>query len=208
MKTPIRQWDSKRFRLIGVLPVILFITRLIQYIQIGTPDWIAANCHVANLMLGAGMIFGAQLLIRVAAIRLIIGLPMWVSDAVVSRELWLLSIYSHVGGFLIALYAIRKMRVTGKSWLPALVWFAFLQMVTRYTTAPELNINIAHFPYALVEGWFPNYWTFWPICLIVTTAIVWIVEFMLLTLYPLNQDSQDWGGKPQRTRRYAENDQS
>jgi hypothetical protein len=184
-------WRATRFRLIGALPIIIFIARLIQYIQVGAPDWVVASCHVSNLMLGVGMIFGALLLIRVAVIWLIIGLPMWVIDAVATRELWLSSIYSHVGGFLIGLYAIGKARATGKSWLPALIWFVFLQSVTRHTTAPELNVNVAHFPYELVRGWFPSYWAFWPVCLAIVTAMVWIVEHMLLTLYPLNQETRD-----------------
>jgi hypothetical protein len=175
---------AKRFRLIGVLPIIIFIARLIQYIQVGAPDWIIASCHVSNLMLGIGMIVRAPLLIRVATIWLVIGVPMWIIDAVVSRELWWSSIYSHVGGFLISLYAIGKARATGKSWLPAAIWFACLQLITRFTTAPELNVNIAHFPYELVKGWFTSYWTFWPACLIFITAMVWVVEFMLFTFFP------------------------
>jgi Phosphatidylserine decarboxylase len=135
MKTTRRQWDTERFRLIGVLPIIIFIARLIQYIQVGAPDWIVASCHISNLMLGVGMVFGAPLLVRVATIWLIIGLPMWIIDAVVTRDLWWSSIYSHVGGFLIGLYAITKTRATGRSWLPALIWFVILQMITRYTTA-------------------------------------------------------------------------
>jgi hypothetical protein len=125
MKTTTQPWSAKHFRMIGVLPVIIFIARLIQYTQIGTPDWILASCHISNLMVGVGMIFGAPLLIRVATIWLIIGLPMWILDAVVTQELWWSSIYSHVGGFLIGLYAIGKARATGRSWLPSLIWFAF-----------------------------------------------------------------------------------
>jgi len=184
IRTRAQSWDTIHFRLIGGLPIIFFIARLIQYNQVGTPDWIVASCHISNLMLGIGMIFGAPLLARMATIWLIIGLPMWIIDAVVTWEMWWSSIYSHVGGFLIGLYAISKMRATGRSWLPALVWFVFLQMVTRYTTAPELNINVAHFPYELVKGWFTSYWMFWPVCLIVVTAMVWVVEFGLVTLYP------------------------
>jgi hypothetical protein len=190
IKTTTQPWNAKRFRLIGVLPIIIFIARLIQYIQVGVPDWIVASCHISNLMLGIGMIFGVPLLIRVAAIWLIIGLPMWIIDAVVSRVLWCSSIYSHGGGFLIGLYAISKARATGKSWLPALFWFVFLQLVTRYTTAPELNVNIAHFPYESVNGWFTSYWMFWPVCLIAITAMVRVVEFMLLAFYPLNPANQ------------------
>jgi hypothetical protein len=191
--------DAKRFRLIGALPIIIFIARLIQYIQVGVPDWIIASCHISNLLLGVGMIFRAPLLVRVATIWLIIGLPMWIIDAIVSWEMWWSSVYSHVGGFLLCLYTISKARATGRSWLPAMVWFVILQAVTRYTTAPELNINIAHFPYQLVKGWFPSYWMFWPVCLLVTTIMVRIVEFGLVTIYPLdlaNQAPKDLQGIP------------
>ena len=175
------------FRLIGVLPIVIFIARLIQYIQVGTPDWIAANCHVSNLMLGVGMILGLPLLIRVATIWLVIGVPMWIIDAIVTKELWWSSIYSHLGGFIIGLYAISKTRSTGRSWLPALLWFVFMQITTRFTTAPELNINVAHSPYELVKGWFSSYWTFWPICLLFVTTMVWIVEFCLSKIFPFHR---------------------
>ena len=190
IKTRAQLWDTKCFRLVGVLPIIIFIARLIQYIQVGAPDWIVASCNISNLMLGIGMIFGAPLLVRVATVWLIIGLPMWILDAVVTRDLWWSSIYSHVGGFLIGLYAISKTRATGRSWLLALSWFVFLQMITRYTTAPELNVNIAHFPYELIKGRFTSYWMFWPACLLVVTAMVWVVEFMLQRFYPLDPANQ------------------
>lgn len=184
-KITAQPWNTAGFRLIGALPIIIFIARLIQYIQVGTPDWIVYSCHISNLMLGVGMIFGLPLLMRVAAIWLVIGAPMWIVDAIVIRELWWSSIYSHLGGFLIGLYAVSKVRATGRSWLPALVWFVFLQIVTRYTTAPELNINVAHYPYELVKGWFSSYWTFWPVCLIAVTVLVRVVELGLATVYPL-----------------------
>jgi hypothetical protein len=190
IKTTTQPWDDRRFRLIGLLPIIIFIARWIQYLKLGVADWIVASCHISNLMLGIGMIFGVPLLIRIAAIWLIIGLPMWIIDAVVSQELWWSSIYSHLGGFLISLYAVRKVRATGKSWLPALIWFVFLQAITHYTTAPELNINIAHSPYELVKGWFTSYWMFWPFCLIFITAMILAVEYMLLAVYPIATANQ------------------
>jgi hypothetical protein len=193
IKTTTRISDDIRFRLIGVLPISMFIARAIQYIQLGEPGWIIASCHISNLMLGVGMIFRTPLLIRVGAIWLVIGLPMWAIDAVLSWVLWWSSIYSHVGGFLIALYAISKTRATGKSWLLALVWFVFLQLVTRYTTTPktlEMNPNVAHFTYPLVEGWFSSYWEFWPVCLIFIAVMVWGVEVTLRMFYPLEGASR------------------
>ena len=188
-ETIVTDWKTARFQWIGVLPFIIFFSRLIQYINLGTPDWIVTSCHVSTLLLGFGMVVGRMFMIRVASIWLVIGLPMWLIDAWVSREIWLASIYSHVGGFLLALYAMKRVRATGRSWFPSLIWFVLLQLMTRYTTRPELNINLAHHPYELFKDSFSNYWTFWPVCLLVITALVWIVEFGLTRLYPLEQRS-------------------
>jgi hypothetical protein len=47
-----------------------------------------------------------------------------------------------------------------------------------------LNVNIAHSPYPLAMEWFPSYLAFWPVCLILVTAMVWVIELMLTTIYP------------------------
>lgn len=181
-------WKTRQFQLIGLLPILIFLSRLIQYIQVGTPDWIIYSCHVSTLLLGIGMIAGSAWMIRVAAIWLVIGLPMWLIDAWVTQVLWFASVYSHVGGFMLALYAIGKVRATGRSWLPALFWFLGLQLLTRYTTRPELNINIAHTPYELFKGVHGGYWSFWIVCALVVMALVRLVEFGLARLYPASRD--------------------
>src|SRR5262245_56567978 len=188
-ETLVPVWKTVRFQWIGVLPFVIFFSRLIQYNSVGTPDWIVASCHISTLLLGFGMVLGQTMLIRVASIWLVIGLPMWLIDAWVTEEIWLASVYSHLGGFLLALYAMNRVRANGRSWFPALIWFVLLQLITRYTTQPELNINIAHYPYELVKNVFRNYWTFWPVCTLVVAALVWIVEFGLTRLYPLDSTS-------------------
>ncbi len=185
---PSPAWKTRQFQLIGLLPILIFLSRLVQYIQVGTPDWIIYSCHVSTLLLGIGMIAGSAWMIRVAAIWLVIGLPMWVIDAWVTQVLWFASVYSHVGGFALALYALSKARATGHSWLPALFWFLGLQLLTRYTTHPELNINIAHAPYELFKGVYGGYWSFWIVCALVVMALVWAVEFGLARLYPIKSD--------------------
>lgn len=177
-------WHNRQFQLIGALPLLIFLYRLVQYIQVGTPDWIMYNCHVTMVLLSAGMVFGIPLLIRVATIWLVIGLPMWIIDAYFIQELWIASIVSHLGGFLLAIYAIRRVRATGKSWGPAVAWFLLWQMVTRYTTAPELNINIAHTPYEFSRAWFGSYWAFWPLCALAVGLLAWTAEFGLARVYP------------------------
>ncbi|MBK7599403.1 MAG: hypothetical protein IPJ07_13125 [Acidobacteria bacterium] len=180
-------WRDKQFQWMGVLPLLIFLYRLIQYISVGTPDWIMYNCHLSTLLLAVAMLTSWKPGIRIAAIWLVIGLPMWLIDAWVTQVIWVASIVSHLGGFLLAIYAIRKVRATGKSWLPALAWFLFWQLVTRYTTVPELNVNIAHMPYEACKSWFANYWQFWPVGALVAGLMVYGVEFGLWKLYPLQK---------------------
>ncbi len=180
---------GKTFRLVGILPLLIFVYRLAQYISVGTPDWIMYNCHLSTLLLAVAMFTGWKLGIRIAAIWLVIGLPMWLIDAWVTQVLWIASVTSHLGGFLLAMYAIRKVGATGKSWLPALAWFLFWQLVTRYTTAPELNVNIAHTPYESCKTWFGSYWQFWPASAAVSGLMVFGVEFALAKLFPAKEAS-------------------
>ncbi|MGE0102665.1 MAG: hypothetical protein AB7H86_07645 [Blastocatellales bacterium] len=144
------------------------------------------NCHLSTLLLAVAMFAGWKPGIRIAIIWLIIGLPMWLIDAWVTQVLWIASVVSHLGGFLLAIYAIRQVRATGRSWQPALGWFLFWQMVTRYTTAPELNVNVSHMPYEFCKEWFTSYWQFWPVGALVAAIMVYAVEYGLGRVYPLN----------------------
>lgn len=185
--TPVNdgQWKTRRFQLIGLLPLMIFAYRLIQYIDEGTPDWIMANCNVTLVMLSIGMLAFWRLPIRVATIWLTIGVPMWLIDAWVMQVLWIASIISHLGGWLFSLVALREVRATGRSWLPAAGWFFVWQAVTRLTTKPELNVNVAHTPYEFVKNWFSGYWMFWPVCALVVILMTWLVERWLATRFPL-----------------------
>lgn len=178
-------WHTKTFRLIGLIPLLIFAYRLAQYISVGTPDWIMYNCHLSTLLLALALFGGWVLGLRIAAIWLVVGLPMWLIDAWVIQELWIASIVSHLGGFLLALFVSQRVRANGRSWLPALGWFLFWQLVTRYTTAPALNVNIAHSPYAGCARWFSHYWYFWSVCAAVVGLLAWSAERGLAWLYPI-----------------------
>ncbi len=111
-------WKTRRFQLIGLVPLLIFLYRLAQYVDEGTPDWIMANCNVTLVMLALGMLARQRMAIRVSAIWLTIGVPLWLIDAWVTQVLWIASILSHLGGWLLGIYAVRHVRVTGRSWWP------------------------------------------------------------------------------------------
>src|SRR5215468_8708162 len=102
-------WQTLRFRLLGLLPLCFFLARAIQYMIIAkTPEQMLWSCHISNLMLAAGLFLGNPFLIRVAVFWLILGVPPWIADMVWSKIITVVSFFSHLGGLIVAIVAIRQ----------------------------------------------------------------------------------------------------
>jgi hypothetical protein len=59
---------------------------------------------------------------------------------------------------------------------------------TKRSNATYVNIKSRSYTVCLISHQYRR--GVWPVCLLVTAAIVWIVEFGLLTLYPLDLANQ------------------
>src|SRR5262245_29933389 len=130
--TLIPPWRTMRFRLLGFLPLCFFIARGIEYIAVAkTPEQMLWSCHVSNLMLAVGMFMGNPFLIRVAVFWLILGVPPWFIDMMWSNQFQVVRIFSHLGGFIVAIAAIRVVGAKRGVWIPSLIYFVVLQQATR-----------------------------------------------------------------------------
>ena len=181
-------WQTSRFRLLGLLPLCFFIARAIEYVAIAkTPEQMLWSCHVSNLMLAVGMFLGNPLLIRVAVFWQILGLPPWIMDAVVSGMIKTVSIFSHLGGSIVAIIAIRQVGAKRWSWIPSLIYFVVLQQITRLLTdpGPYTNVNVAHFAYGPMKDWFAVYWKYWVVNTSIVALTLIILEFVFLWLFPI-----------------------
>jgi len=181
-------WQTSRFRLLGLLPLCFFISRAIEYVVIAkTPEQMLWSCHVSNLMLAVGMFLGNPLLIRVAVFWQILGLPPWIMDAVVSGMIKTVSIFSHLGGSIVAIIAIRQVGAKRWSWVPSLIYFVVLQQITRLLTdpGPYTNVNVAHFAYGPMKDWFAVYWKYWVVNTSIVALTLIILEFVFLWLFPI-----------------------
>jgi hypothetical protein len=187
----IPSWQTSRFRLLGLLPLCFFIARAIQYVAIAkTPEQMLWSCHVSNLMLAAGMFLGNPLLIRIAVFWQILGLPPWIYANTV-ESLWtkpetLVSIFSHLGGSIVAIIAIREIGAKRWSWVSSLIYFVILQQITRLVTdpGPYTNVNVAHFAYGPMKDWFAVYWKYWVVNTSVVAMTLILLEFVFLWLFP------------------------
>jgi hypothetical protein len=180
------------FRLLGVLPLVFFMGQAVHYWRFGGFGNMLWMCNIGNLLLAIGLFIGHREVIRVAAIWMIPGLGVWIRYVLVESGFRLTgtstSTLAHVGGFAIALVALRQVRVDRIAWLYAFVWYLVMQLVSRLTTSPDLNVNVAS---RIQSGWngkFASYWKFWLVMSALVAATLWAIEMILYQVWPASQN--------------------
>jgi hypothetical protein len=172
---------------LGALPLIFFAARAVEYVWIArTPEQILWCCHISNLLLGLGILFHHRRSVRIAALWILVGLPPWALDMVVTGLITPVSLLSHLGGAAIALVALRRVGVTGRDWLPALLYFLVLQQLTRQLTVPGplTNVNVAHFAYGPWKDLITTYWLYIIVNSTLAALLLLILERLLRTIFP------------------------
>jgi hypothetical protein len=176
------------FRWVGMLPVIFFAARFVEYVWIAqTPEQILWCCHVSNLTLGIGILAQHPRSIRISSLWILVGLPPWALDMVLSGLITPVSILSHLGGAVVALVALQRVRVSGSDWWPALFYFLVLQQLSRILTVPGplTNVNVAHFAYGPWKDLITIYWLYILVNSILAALLLLTLERILRRVFPL-----------------------
>jgi hypothetical protein len=140
-------------------------------------------CNVGNLLLAFGLFFNWPVVIRVAGIWMIPGLVVWFLY-VYLEGVFLTSTLAHIGGLIVGLLALRRVGVDRRAWLYALAWYFVVQLVSRFATPDELNVNVSKRIYAGWERSFGSYWKFWVVLSLIVAAWLWIITLVLNKLWP------------------------
>jgi len=173
---------------LGLLPLVFFLAQVIHYWRYGGLGNLAWMCNVGNLLLAIGLFFDQRELIRAAAIWTVPGLGIWFWYVWLSGSTALSSTLAHVGGIIVAVFVIRRVRMDRIAWLYAFIWYLFVQAFSRLAIARELNVNVVHFIQPGWENAFGSFWKFWLVMTAAVAIALWLIGLVLSLIWPLKTD--------------------
>ena len=179
-----------KLRLLGLLPLIFFLAQGVHYWKINELGHLLWMCNIGNLLLAIGLFLEKPVVVRLSAIWMIPGLIIWLLYVVLAWGVFLTSTLAHVGGLIVALFALSKLGMDRMAWRWAFGWYLVVQLASRLVTPAVLNVNLAH---AVQAGWertFQSYWTFWLVLTIVTAIGLWLSGLLLWSIWREPQASQ------------------
>src|SRR2546428_12828136 len=147
-------------------------------------------CNIGNLLLAVGLFLGQPILIRVAALWMIPGLVVWFLYVVMPYGVFLTSMLAHIGALIVAMMALQRVRVDSRTWIYALGWYFIVQLLSRWLTPVEFNVNLAQTVQAGWQQTFTSYWKFWLLVTLLVAGGLWGLGkvFSLLWPAPLSND--------------------
>ena len=184
MPSPIQD----RFRLWGFLPLTFFVLQVLHYWRYGGLGNLAWMCNVGNLLLAVGIFFNHRELIRAAAIWTVPGLGIWFWYVWLNGSTAFSSTLAHVGGIIVGLLVLRRVRMDRIAWVYAFVWYLFMQIVSRAITSPDLNVNVA---YRIQTGWesaFGSFWKFWLLMTLAVGVFLWAIGLVRCASKPARRE--------------------
>ena len=173
-----------RLRLLGVLPLIFFLSQGVHYWRINQLGHMLWMCNIGNLLLAMGLFLEKPLVIRLSAIWMIPGLIIWFLYVVLAWGVFLTSTLAHVGGLVVALIALSKVGMDRIAWRWAFGWYLVVQLLSRFVTPRDLNVNLAH---TIQPGWertFESYWIFWLTLTLLTAIVLWLSGLLFWSIWP------------------------
>ncbi|HKR59007.1 MAG TPA: hypothetical protein VJS64_04680 [Pyrinomonadaceae bacterium] len=179
----LRQNDF-RFRLLGFLPLVFFFAQAIHYTRLGELGTMLWMCNIGNLVLALGLFLKRPLLIRIAVLWMVPGLLVWIFYVLLPWGIFLSSVLAHVGGLVVGIVALRRVRMDRWSWIYALVWYFAMQLLSRLFTSAALNVNVAHAVDPKWQHLFDSYWKFWTILAVVAVIQLGLLNLLFYKLWP------------------------
>lgn len=139
------------------LAVSFYVIHAFVHLRRGEPYDLLWGCHIATLLVAAGLLLRNATINAIGLFWGCVGLPIWLLYTFTGGEFMPTATLTHLGGLLIGIYGVRLLGVPhGSSWKALAAYFG-LWLLTRAVTPEGANINLAFHVYPGWEGRFPTY---------------------------------------------------
>lgn len=169
------------------MPLITLVWHAIYTVLNLSPQYLLFVCYTANLLVGIGVIFGVRYLIGIGFFWTLTALPLYVCYMFCTSDITPSGIAFHLCGVYIGLVALRQYRMQRYTWLAAISMGYFWQLLARWFTDPEPNINAAFRVYQGWEKMFSDY-TVYNTIMISGFALVFIIIQVIGNKYFCNEE--------------------
>jgi hypothetical protein len=127
------------------------------HLRRGEPYDLLWACHLAVLLVAAGLLLKRPALNAVGLLWACFGLPIWLLDTFTGGEFMPTALLTHVGALVIGMWGVRILGLPrGGAW-KALAGYLGLWVLTRAITPASANINLAFHVHTGWEQRFPSY---------------------------------------------------
>jgi hypothetical protein len=177
-------------RLPAFVAIALYVLHALVHLSRREPYDLLWGCHLAVLLIAAGLLRNNASLNAIGLLWSCFGLPIWLMYTFTGGEFMPTAALTHLGAFVIGMYGVRLLGIPRGSAWKALAAYLALWAVTRVITPPSANINLA---FSVWPGWeerFPTYPIYFATLFVSGALTFTITEVLFRRVHP--------AGMPQR----------
>ena len=144
-------------RWLAFLAIAFYVLHALVHLSRGEPYDLLWGCHLALLLVAAGLLRNNASLNAIGLLWSCFGLPIWLIYTFTGGEFMPTAALTHLGAFIIGSYGVSRLGIPHGSAWQALAAYLALWALTRVITPERANINLA---FSVWPGWedrFPTY---------------------------------------------------
>jgi hypothetical protein len=126
-----------------------------QYLH-GRMENLLWACHLADLLVGVGLILKSRTITATGLVMLGFGVPMWLMALATGGDFYPTSILTHIGGMGVGIAGLRQLGGLRDDWWKAYATILLLLVISRCFTPASMNVNMAFETWSFARSWMPG----------------------------------------------------
>ncbi len=141
-------------------------------------------CHLASLLVGAGILLRRAGFVAIGVLWLLVGIPMWFVYLSIGGPFRPASALTHLGGLAVGCLGLAAFGMPRQMWWKAMAGLLILLGVSRWVSPPALNVNLSFHVYQSRDP-FPGFYAAAIVGLTIgTTLFLFLAEQALRRIFP------------------------